>query len=151
WRAFSSASASETVVPSVTRSSRLTAPAVNSSASCSEVLPLPRCPTRATLRIRSADVCMPGLLSVAGDPTIPGPAGDRKGSRRACQVCPASRPGPPLFARLGEVVVAVLAQARAQAQDGLRVQLRDARLGHAEHFADLAQRQVLVVVEGDHE
>ena len=42
-------------------------------------------------------------------------------------------------------------QPRAQAQDGFRVQLRDARLRHAEHFADLTQRQVLVVIEGDHE
>ena len=31
------------------------------------------------------------------------------------------------------------------------MQLGDARLGHAEHLADLAQGQVLVVVEGDHE
>ena len=38
-----------------------------------------------------------------------------------------------------------------QPQDGLRVQLRDAGLGHAEHLADLAQGQLLVVVERDHE
>ena len=31
------------------------------------------------------------------------------------------------------------------------MELRDARLGDPEHFADLAQRQVLVVVERDHE
>ena len=31
------------------------------------------------------------------------------------------------------------------------MQLRDARLGHAEHLADLAQGQLLVVVERDHE
>ena len=31
------------------------------------------------------------------------------------------------------------------------MQLGDARLGHAEDLADLSQRQVLVVVEGDHE
>src|SRR5207237_10742366 len=40
---------------------------------------------------------------------------------------------------------------RLQAQHRLRVQLRDARLGHAEHFADLAQGQLLVVVERDDE
>ena len=43
------------------------------------------------------------------------------------------------------------ASLRAQPQHRLGVQLRDARLGHAEDLADLAQRQVLVVVEGDHE
>ncbi len=31
------------------------------------------------------------------------------------------------------------------------MKLRDARLGHAEDLADLAQCQVLVVVEGDHQ
>ena len=53
-RAFSSSSESETVVPSVTEPSRVIAPASNSRASCSDVFPLPRWPTRATLRIRSA-------------------------------------------------------------------------------------------------
>src|SRR5262245_53586897 len=38
-------------------------------------------------------------------------------------------------------------EAGFQAQDRLRVQLRDARLGHAEHLADLAQRELFVVVE----
>ncbi len=42
-------------------------------------------------------------------------------------------------------------QPRLQAEDRLRVQLRDAGLGHAEHLADLAQGQLLVVVERDHE
>ena len=42
-------------------------------------------------------------------------------------------------------------QARLQAQDGLRVELGDARLGDAEDLADLSEGQVLVVVEGDHE
>ena len=59
WRAFSSGSESETVVPSTTEPSRLTTPAWNSSASCSDVLPLPRWPTSATLRMRSAALCMP--------------------------------------------------------------------------------------------
>src|SRR3954451_13755570 len=34
-----------------------------------------------------------------------------------------------------------------EAEDRLGVELRDARLGHAQHLADLAQREVLVVVE----
>src|SRR5205085_11680177 len=38
-----------------------------------------------------------------------------------------------------------------EAEDRLRVQLRDAGLGHAEHLADLAQGQLLVVVERDDE
>ena len=56
-RSCSSGSWSETVVPSSTVPSRLTAPASNSIASCRLVLPQPRCPTRATLRIRSAALC----------------------------------------------------------------------------------------------
>src|SRR5687767_7477380 len=38
-----------------------------------------------------------------------------------------------------------------QAEDRLRVELRDARLGDAQDLADLAQREVLVVVEGHDE
>ena len=41
-RACSSGSESETVVPSITDPSRFVAPASNSSASCSDVFPLPR-------------------------------------------------------------------------------------------------------------
>ena len=40
---------------------------------------------------------------------------------------------------------------RLQAQDRLRVELRDARLRHAEYFADLPERELLVVVERDDE
>ena len=58
-RAFSSSSASETVVPSATEPSRVVAPASNSRASCSDVFPLPRWPTSATLRILSAACGMP--------------------------------------------------------------------------------------------
>ncbi len=64
-RACSSGSASDDVVPSVTAPSRLIAPAWKSSASFSEVFPLPRWPTRATLRMRSA-LCMP-LSPLLGD------------------------------------------------------------------------------------
>ncbi len=53
-RAFSSSSESDTVVPSSTEPNRFVAPASKSSASIKEVFPLPRCPTRATLRILSA-------------------------------------------------------------------------------------------------
>ncbi len=63
-RAFSSCAESETVVPSATEPSRLIAPASNSRASFSEVLPLPRWPTKATLRILFAPSCgMTALLS----------------------------------------------------------------------------------------
>src|SRR5215467_13656777 len=41
--------------------------------------------------------------------------------------------------------------ARAEARDGFRVDLADARLGDAEDLPDLLQVQVLVVVERDHE
>ena len=77
WRACSSGSASATVLPSVTDPSRLTTPASNSSASCSEVFPAPRWPTRATLRIRSAAVCM--WSPSRGKTTILRPARPRQG------------------------------------------------------------------------
>src|SRR6266513_3197575 len=51
--ATSSGSKSLTVLPSSTRPARLIAPAASSRASVSEVLPVPPCPTRTTLRIRS--------------------------------------------------------------------------------------------------
>src|SRR3954464_2656769 len=124
-RACSSSSESDTVVPSATVPKRFVAPASNSRASCSDVFPLPRWPTRATLRILSAAWGMPGVpLSLAGQ-------------RRE--------------ARLPSVAQIVALEARLEPEHGLRVQLRDARLGDAEDLADLAQRQVLVVVEGDHE
>src|SRR5918996_296356 len=64
-RAFSSLAESETVVPSATEPSRLTAPAVNRSASFTDVFPLPRWPTKATLRILLGDSCAIPLLSRA--------------------------------------------------------------------------------------
>src|SRR5215208_6289729 len=84
--------------------SRLTAPAWNSIASTSEVLPTPRCPTTATLR------SLPGSTATE---------------------------------------LMLTREAGLQAQDRLRVQLRDARLGDPEHLADLPQGQLLVVVERD--
>src|SRR5215210_3046317 len=56
-RAFSSDAESETVVPSATEPSRLIAPASNKSASFTDVFPLPRWPTNATLRILFGDSC----------------------------------------------------------------------------------------------
>src|SRR3954454_10834153 len=120
-RAFSSSSESDTVVPSATVPSRVVAPASNSRASCSDVFPLPRWPTRATLRILSAACGMPSPL-----PRTEG-------------------------RRLPSVPQVVSLQPGLEAQHGLRVQLGDARLGDAEDLADLSEGQVLVVVEGDHE
>ena len=56
-RACSSGSKSQTVEPSVTEPSRLMIPDSNRIASARLVLPLPRCPIRATLRIRSGARC----------------------------------------------------------------------------------------------
>src|SRR4051794_22141995 len=43
------------------------------------------------------------------------------------------------------------AEARLQAENRLRVELRDPGLGDAQHLADLAEGQLFVVVERDHE
>src|SRR4051812_24848522 len=120
-RACSSSSESDTVVPSATVPKRFVAPASNSRASCSDVFPLPRWPTRATLRILSAACGMPSPLPRAEGRRLPSVA----------QVVPL--------------------QPRLEPQHRLGVQLGDARLGDAEDLADLPQGQVLVVVEGDHE
>ena len=64
-RAFSSGAESDTVVPSATEPSRLMAPASNKSASFTDVFPLPRWPTKATLRILFGDSCAIGLLPSA--------------------------------------------------------------------------------------
>src|SRR3954454_4572607 len=122
-RDFSSSSASETVVPSATEPSRVVAPASNSRASCNDVFPLPRWPTSATLRILSA----------------------------ACGIAWRSSLYEAREARLSLVAKVVSLQPRLEPQNGLCVQLGDARLGHAEDLADLSERQVFVVVEGDHE
>src|SRR5262249_32966160 len=88
----------------------------NSSASCSEVLPLPRWPISATFRIRSAALCA----------MAPNPIG-------AAQACKSARG----------------LEAAAQAEDRPGVQLRGPSLGAAEVLAELAEREVLEVVEGD--
>ena len=84
WRAFSSGSASDTVVPSTTVPSRLTTPASKSSASCREVLPVPRWPTMATLRMRSAALCMPCSSPRCGAATLPGASTVQGRSAPAC-------------------------------------------------------------------
>src|SRR4029079_16864651 len=121
-RACSCSSESDTVVPSATVPRRFVAPASNSRASCSDVFPLPRWPTRATLRILSAACGMPSPLPLSAEGR-----------------------------RLPSVAQVVPLQPRLEPQHGLGVQLGDARLGDSEDLADLPQRQVLVVVEGDHE
>ena len=55
-----------------------------------------------------------------------------------------------LLSRLGGLARRA-GEVRLQAQDRLRVELRHARLGDAEHLADLAQGQLLVVVESHDE
>src|SRR3954447_20500369 len=120
-RACSSSSESDTVVPSATVPRRVVAPASNSRASCSDVFPLPRWPTRATLRILSAACGMPSPLPLTEGRRLP------------------------------SVPQVVSLQSGLQSQHGLGVQLGDARLRHAEDLADLAEGQVLVVVEGDDE
>jgi hypothetical protein len=71
-RDFSSSSESETVVPSATEPSLVVAPASNSRASCSDVFPLPRWPTNATLRILSAGWDIPGTSLSSASPSLKG-------------------------------------------------------------------------------
>src|SRR5579859_5808195 len=69
--------------------------------------------------------------AVAARPALPPPSsGEARLEGRAC-----GRPG----------------EAGLEAEDRLRMRLGDARLGDAEHLADLAQSQLLVVVERDDE
>src|SRR5262245_54336342 len=145
-RACSSGSASETVLPSGTDPSRLIAPASYSSASCSDVLPAPRWPTSATLRMRSA-----GGRSPWGGMQLSFLGLCRHLSVVRCSGPDRPRRAPVGRVRRGSLLEGLLLHARPQSQDGLRVHLRDAGLGHAQHLPDLAERQVLVVVQGDHE
>src|SRR5215208_2917502 len=97
-RDFSSDAESETVVPSATEPSRLTAPAVNRSASFTEVFPLPRWPSKATLRILLGDSCAIDLLpSKARDLQTTAPA-PTPGSRERGPRC--SRPSAPARGRV---------------------------------------------------
>src|SRR3954451_24964494 len=119
WRAFSSGAESEIVVPSATEPRRLIAPASNRSASFRDVFPLPRWPTKATLRILSAGIACSSPQR-AKQPRYPEGEGSVEQFALECGFEP---------------------------QHGLRVQLRHTRFGDPEHLADLSQRQVLVVVE----
>src|SRR6478672_458952 len=132
-RFCSCSSQSETVVPCSTLPSRLIFSASKSSASTSDVFPTPRWPATAMLRIF--------VGSVAG-------IGDVSSSvASATHRIAAFRGGLPLQRGGG----AERRDVRLEPKDRLRVELRDARLGDAEHLADLAQGQLLVVVEGDDE
>src|SRR3954454_1618466 len=83
-RDFSSSSESETVVPSATEPSLVVAPASKRSASCSDVFPLPRWPTNATLRILSAGWDMPGTSSLLCLPLTQGGDGALKATPDRC-------------------------------------------------------------------
>src|SRR3954463_2240812 len=122
-RDFSSSSESEMVVPSATEPSRVVAPASKSRASCNDVFPLPRWPPSATLRILSA----------------------------ACGIAWRSSLYEAREARLSLVPEIVSLQPGLEAQNGLGVQLGDARLGHAENLAELSQCLLLVVEAGNQE
>ena len=89
-RDFSSGAESETVVPSATEPSRLIAPASNSRASFSEVLPLPRWPTKATLRILFAASC--GMLSPLLGCQLRGNLRGRRGPRQGSSCIGATLP-----------------------------------------------------------
>src|SRR5919106_5615528 len=119
-RRCSSSSQSVTVEACSTEPRRFVAPAWKSSASTSDVFPVPRWPMTATLRI------LPGSsagMDAESSGLVWGLIGLRAGHGGR--------------------------QSRLQAQNRFGVELRDAGLRHAQHFADLAQGQLLVVVEGD--
>src|SRR5215216_2894303 len=132
-RRCSSSSQSETVEPPSIVPRRLTAPAWNSIASTSDVFPVPRCPTTATLRI------LPGSWAMRAS-SLDLSFADRRSGRE-------SIPRSGVYARGRDRA----GQARFQAQHRLGVQLGDARFGDAEHLSDLAESQVFVVVERDDE
>src|SRR5215217_742322 len=160
-RDFSSSSESETVVPSATEPRRVVAPASNSRASCSDVFPLPRWPTNATLRILSAGWDMPGTSSLLCLPLPRGGDGagevtpDRPMIRGWLGVVGRAGDGWPLSHVVGHLGMrpigsgerprgetprgsvdlglpeVVALEAGLEAQDGLRVQLGDPGLGDA--------------------
>src|SRR5207244_3575428 len=131
-RRCSCSSQSETVVPCSTLPSRFVFPASKSRASTREVFPTPRWPATAMLRIFVGSVAGSGGVSssVASSRIVSPP--ERRVSR--LQRCGGAR-----------------RDVRLEPEDRLRVELRDARLGYAEHLADLAQGELRVVVARDHE
>src|SRR6478672_3920021 len=127
-RFCSCSSQSEAVVPCSIVPSRFVFPAWKSSASTSEVLPTPRWPAMAMFRI------LAGSVAAIRDTSSWVDSGGHRIPRK-----PRGQSGSGERAGGSEV--------RLEAEDRLRVELRDARLGDAEHLADLAERQLLVVVE----
>ena len=113
--------------------SRFVFPASNSSASTSDVFPTPRCPATAMLRIF--------VGSVAAIRDVSSSVASSRIVSLSCRAVRATTRGG--GAGRGDV--------RLEPEDRLRVELRDARLGDAEHLADLAEGQLLVVVERDDE
>src|SRR6266536_579601 len=142
WRRCSSSSQSATVVPCSIEPSRFVFPAWNSIASTSEVFPTPRWPITAMLRILAGSVSGIRLVSSLARwfGGIVSPREHPTGASSRRDVLRAER------GARGRA-----AEAGLEAQNRLRVQLRDAGLGHAENLPDLAERQLLVVVERDDE
>src|SRR5919202_374350 len=113
WRAFSSGAESETVVPSTTEPSRFTCPASKSIASKADVFPLPRWPTKATLRILFGLSCAIQLLPSAAlrPQATPGRVelfGRCRVPSRACRAAgprdwPHPRSRPRVGARIGQL------------------------------------------------
>src|SRR5204863_4248629 len=109
--------------------SRVVFPAWCRSASTREVLPTPRWPATAMLRILpgsvTATTARPPEMSVwRADPNLL--RLETGACRRAREPC-------------------------LEAEDRLRMELRDPGLGHPEHLADLAEGELLVVIERHHE
>ncbi len=180
-RRCSSSSQSETVEEPSTEPRRLVAPAWKSIASTSEVLPRPPvaddgdvpdlCSARTAARVgeftdlpaTSREDAEEGLARFRSSPGCDGRSEARtqgalvagalrarlrtphRGDQRGPATQPLSRRT--LLARADEC----RREPRLEAEDRLRVQLGDPRLGHAEHLADLAEGQLLVVVERDDE
>ena len=71
FRFCSSSSQSLTVVPASIAPSRLISSVWNSSASTRDVLPVPRWPTTATLRIFPGSIAAMGVRSSSGDVWVP--------------------------------------------------------------------------------
>src|SRR5580765_2892002 len=161
FRRCSSSSQSETVEPASMVPSRFVAPAWNSIASTSDVFPVPRCPTTATLRIFPGSWAMhPPRLWCSVWPIddlsdSPARADAVRGRAEIAILKRTRRPPPPASEharqKLGSRRGRGPGKPALEPQDRLRVELRHTRLGDAEDLADLAQRQVLVVVEREHE
>ena len=135
-RFCSSSSQSLTVLPASIVPSLLISSVWYSNASTSDVLPVPRWPTTATLRI------LPGSMAAIRE-IPPRDVLDATESRTR----PLARAGGATSRRAAHAA----GEAGLEAQHRLRVQLRDARLRDADHLADLAEGELLVVVERDDE